>query len=265
MNEKQEYFETNFLEYGREYIYALNEQDNGPINNVISHLKEHCYGVQIYDDKEHIEYNLFYIDNKYELGGLGLDLSLKLDNITRIDYTIEFCKLVNDKYPHSDIIDMYNTFQSQLRGGFEKLGFFTIGNEISKFEGKNAIAIFPPSKGVMNFTMIDKKNLYRWLFDENEKNIQTDESKVKKVYLILDSTNNLIKIGQSFYPKTREKTLHGVSPDWDLITTWIAPISEERELHKKYEHKRKRGEWFDLNFSDLKEIKEYMSKYKNCL
>ena len=265
MNEKEKHFDNNYFEYGREYIYGLNEQDNGPINNVISHLREHCYGVQIFEDKEYIEYNLFYIDNKYELGGLGLDLSLKLNNETRIDYTIEFCKLVNDKYPHSDIIDMFNTFQSQLRSGFEKLGFFTIGNEISKFKDKNAVAIFPPSKGVMSFSMIEKIDLYRWYFNENEKDIQTDETRIKKIYLILDSVNNLIKIGQSFYPKTRENTLQGVSPEWDLITTWIAPSSEERELHRRYKHKRKRGEWFDLNFSDLKEIKKYMDRYKNCL
>jgi hypothetical protein len=265
MSEIQTYFDKHCFEYNRDYIFALNEQDNGPINNVISHLQEHCYGVQFFDDKEYLEYRIFYIDHKFELSGLGFELSLELDFKTRTSYTIEFCKLINDKYPHADIIDTFNTFQSQLRGGFEKLGFFTIGNEISMFKRKNGIAIFPPSKGIMSFSMIEKKELYRWFFNESENDIQTDEKRTKKIYLILDSTNNLIKIGQSFYPKTREKTLHGVSPDWDIITTWIAPVSEERFLHKKYEHKRTRGEWFDLNFSDLKEIKEYMKKYKNCL
>lgn len=265
MNELQTYFDNNCFELDREAIYRLNEQDNGPINNVISLLREHCYGVMIYDDKEYLEYNLFYIDNKIGLSGSLLQLSMQLDSHIRNHYTVEFCKIINDKYPHADIIDVFNSFQSHLREQFEKMGYFTIGNEINMFKGKNAVGMFPPSKGIVSFPMIDKKNLYRWFFGEDEENLVVDNSKTKKIYLILDSTNNLMKIGQSFYPKTREKTLHGISPDWDMITTWIAPVSVERQLHEKFKHKRKRGEWFELNFNDLKEIKEFMSKYKNCL
>lgn len=265
MTEIQKYFDEHCYDLDRKSIYALNEQDNGPINNVISLLNEHCYGVHIYDDKKYIEYSIFYIDNRNDLSGLLFQLSMELSHEVRHYYTIEFCKVVNDKYPHSDIIDVFNSFQSQLRGLFEKMGYFTVGNEIDQFKGQNAVAIFPPSKGILSFNMIKKKNLYRWLFDEDEDNPVIDDTKTKKKYLILDSKNNLIKIGQSYYPKTREKTLHGISPDWDIITTWIAPVSVEKELHEKYKNKRKRGEWFDLNFSDLKDIKSYMSKYKNCL
>ena len=206
----------------------------------------------------------FYIDHKYSLGGLEIELSLKLSFETRNKYTISFCQLINDRYPHADIVDTYNTFQSQLRSGFEKLGYFTIGNEISMLEGMNGIAIAPlSSKGFLRFQTIEKIDIYRWLFDENEKEVLVDDNKIKKIYLMLDSVNNLIKIGQSYYPKTREKTLQGVSPKWDLITTWIAPVEEEKKLHKKYKDKRIRGEWFNLGFSDLKEIKEYMNKYRN--
>ncbi|MBP1222331.1 GIY-YIG nuclease family protein [Flavobacterium sp. 1355] len=261
MNSIEKYFSNYCHELDRKAIYALNEQDNGPINNVISLINEHCYGVHVYTDKEFIEYMIFYIDNKHVLSGLSLELSMKLDSQTRNEYTIEFCKAVNDKFPHSDIIDIFNTIQSQLRGLFEKMGYFTIGNEMSIFEGKNGVLVFPRTKGIINFSLIDKKSLYRWFFDEDEKSVQVDGSKVKKVYLIIDSANNLIKIGQSYHPKIREKTLHGVSPTWDLITTWIAPVIVERELHDKFKDKRIRGEWFDLNFSDLKIIKECMSKY----
>ena len=261
----ESYFDKHCFELDSKSISRLNELDNGSINNVISLLNDFCYGFLFYDDREFIEYHIFYIDNRTGLNGLLLELSLELSHVERTQQTIEFCKLINDKYPNADIVDSYNTFQSQLRSGFEKLGYFTIGNEISMFESKNAVGLLPPSKGVLSFFKIDKKGLYRWLFDENEKDITTDESKTKKIYLILDSKNNLIKIGQSFYPKTREKTLHGVSPEWDLITTWIAPVQVEKELHNKFNHKRKRGEWFELDFRDLKEIKDFMSKYKNSL
>lgn len=262
MNDLQKYFDNHCFDLDRKAIYTLDEQDNGPIHNVISMLQDKCFGFRIYDDKEFIEYDIFYIDNKKELSGLLFQLSMKLDSNTRNHYAIEFCKLINDKYSHVDIVDTFNTFQSLLRGAFEKMGYYTIGNEISILKGKNGVAVFPPSKGIISFPFIEKKNLYRWLFDENEDKLNIDGSKTKKIYLILDSTNNLIKIGQSYYPKTREKTLHGVSPNWDLITSWIAPVKVERELHKKYINKRTRGEWFDLTFSDLKEIKIFMSQYK---
>jgi hypothetical protein len=265
MSNIETYFNNHCFDLNRENILDLDKLDNGPIHNVISLLNDYCYGFVMYDDKEFLEFNLFYIDNRNGLSGLMLELSLEIPQNKRTEYTIEFCKVINDKYLDADIIDSYNAFQKQLRTAFEKLGYFTIGNEISMFEGKNGVAILPYSKGLLPFFQIDKKSLYRWLFDEDEKFVVTDESKTKKIYLILDSKNNLIKIGQSFYPKTREKTLHGISPAWDLITTWIAPIQVERDLHKKFSHKRMRGEWFELNFQDLKDIKEFMINYKNCL
>lgn len=267
MTDIQAYFDKNLYRLDENAIYHLNEQDNGPINNVIKNLDEHCYGVHIYDDKEEIEYLIFYIDNKFKLSGLALYISIELDFVQRTLFTIEFCKLVNDKFPHANIVDTFNTIQNQARSLFEKMGFFTIGNELENIVGnRNAEILVSGGKGIMKFPTMDKKNLYRWFFNEKKNFIKTNESnEVKKIYLLLDSTNNLIKIGQSYYPTTREKTLQGISPEWDLITTWIAPISVEKELHKKFQNKRTRGEWFDLSFSDLKEIKQYMSKYKNSL
>jgi hypothetical protein len=266
VNEIESYFSENCYVFDREAIYKLNERDNGPLNNVLSHLKESCYGIQIFDEKEIIKYEIFYIDYKHDLKGFGLFLSLNLEETVRREYIIEFCIILKHEFPHVDIIDAFNTFQIESRTAFEKFGFFTFGNEISKFEGKNATVIIPPSfKGHLLFRTLVKLNVYRWLFGEDEENVKIDESKTKKIYLILDSKNNLIKIGQSFNPNKREKTLQGVFPQWDLITTWIAPVSVEKELHNKFRQKRTRGEWFKLTFSDLEEIKEYMSKYKNSL
>ena len=234
MTEIEEYFSNHYFILDREQILHLNELDNGPIHNVISLLEEFCYGYLVYKDEKPLKYSLFYIDNKKHLSGVLLELSLEIPQTKRIQYTIEFCKIINDKYPSADIIDSYNTFQKQLRTGFEKLGYTTIGDEVSSFESKSGIAYFPPTKGILTFFRIEKIALYRWLFDENENTISTDESRTKKIYLILDSKNNLIKIGQSFYPKTREKTLHGISPEWHLTTTWIAPVKVERELHNEF-------------------------------
>ena len=266
MQSTEEYFKENCYKYDRDYICELNERDNGPINNVLSHLEEHCFGIQIFEKNGSIEYEIFYVDYKNDLKGYGLLLSLDLELNTRTEYTTGFCKLLNKEFPHVDRIDTFNSFQSQTRAAFEKYGFFTFGNEIEMFEGKNAIGILPLGcKGHLFFPTINKLGIYRWLFNEEEDYVKIDESKTKKIYLILDSENNIIKIGQSYYPKIREKTLQGVSPHWDIITTWIAPASVERDLHEKFKHKRTRGEWFKLDFSDLEEIKKHMKEYKNSL
>lgn len=237
--------------------------NNVSLNNVVSQLHEQYYDFQIHNNTSPISYRLMYIDNKDKLSGLLIDLSLTMDFETRINFTILFCTVIKEYYPHIDIIDSFNTFQIQGREIFEKLGFFTFGDDYFSRD-RNAIIGIPSTKGFVVFPKINKIHFYRWYFGENTNEVKTDENKTKKIYLILDSKNNLIKIGQSFYPKTREKTLQGISPEWDIITTWIAPISEEIYLHKEFATKRTRGEWFDLDYSDIKIIKEHMKKYKNC-
>lgn len=259
----QSYFDSYYYYLDEKAIYSLNEIDSGQLHNVIVHLKDYCYGVIIENDNYPYEYLIFYIENKNYLRGRAIKLSLELNLKDRNLFAIEFCKILNDEFSDVDIVDSFNTFQTHLRTGFEKMGFFTVGNDYLKTNKDNCEIFFPPSKGVVCFPQLEKLDLYRWYFDEYSEPININEDKIKKVYLILDSTNNLMKIGQSFYPKIREKTLHGVSPDWDIITTWVAPVSEEKYLHSLFKEKRTRGEWFKLGFSDLKIIKEYMSKYKN--
>jgi hypothetical protein len=266
MKEIDEYFHKNYHELSRESICELNKQDHGPINNVLSSINEFCYGVGIFADTEFFEYEIFYIDYKNDLKGFGLFLSLALKRNIREQYIMEFCKQLNHEFPYVDIIDSYNTFQIDLRTAFEKEGFFTFGNEISMLEGKIADEIITTStKGHLIFKTLDKLEIYRNLFNEDKGSIKLDVSKTNKIYLILDSTKNLIKIGKSINPRTREKTLQGEAPQLDILTTWIAPAFVERELHEKFRDKRTRGEWFKLTFSDLKEIKEYMTGYKKSI
>ena len=78
---------------------------------------------------------------------------------------------------------------------------------------------------------------------------------------MFNSRNNLIKIGQSIHPNFREKTLQSQEPEIVVLAIWQAPKMVEKELHKLFHEKRKRGEWFDLDFNDLKEIKTRMEKY----
>ena len=81
------------------------------------------------------------------------------------------------------------------------------------------------------------------------------------VYLMHDTTNNYYKIGISNKPEYREKTLQGDKPTIDLICSKDFPNrriaqSIENALHSNFSSKRIRGEWFDLNQSEVLNIIE---------
>ena len=79
------------------------------------------------------------------------------------------------------------------------------------------------------------------------------------VYLMKDLRNNTYKIGISINPSIREKTLQSEQPKMELIAfkkyinRKIAG-SIEKALHETYSHKRKRGEWFNFDNEDIKEL-----------
>jgi len=81
------------------------------------------------------------------------------------------------------------------------------------------------------------------------------------VYLMIDTTNNFHKIGISNSPEYREKTLQSDKPTIELICAKKFPsrkIAEsiEKALHTTFADKRLRGEWFELNNTEIEDIKE---------
>ena len=78
---------------------------------------------------------------------------------------------------------------------------------------------------------------------------------------MIDIMNGYYKIGLSNKPEFREKTLQSEKPTIQLIASKkfterkIALIAE-RTLHNKYSHKRRRGEWFQLDPEEVNEIKK---------
>ena len=79
------------------------------------------------------------------------------------------------------------------------------------------------------------------------------------VYLMHDTTNDYYKIGISIKPEYREKTLQSDKPTIELICSKEYPDrgiakSIENALHNNYKVKHIRGEWFELNSSDVENI-----------
>lgn len=87
--------------------------------------------------------------------------------------------------------------------------------------------------------------------EKKEDLIKTDD-RPTKTYLMIDESNGLIKIGKSFNPFKREKTLRSDTPKLRLIAT--LDENKERELHVKYKKQRVRGEWFDLTSDQMLDL-----------
>lgn len=80
------------------------------------------------------------------------------------------------------------------------------------------------------------------------------------VYLMLNERNGYIKIGfTTGRPEHREHTLQSQEPEIKLINIFRGrTINDERNLHRIYDHKRVRGEWFNLNQEEVLDIEKIM-------
>lgn len=117
---------------------------------------------------------------------------------------------------------------------------------------------------IANFNKAVKENISENEQIEEQNEAKTEDVKEKGtcyVYLMIDTTNNFHKIGISNNPKYREHTLQSDKPTIELLCAKEFPsriIAEsiEAALHKAYANKRIRGEWFNLEKTDIEEIKQ---------
>lgn len=79
------------------------------------------------------------------------------------------------------------------------------------------------------------------------------------IYVMLDENTGQYKIGRSKNPIYREKTLQCEKPTIEMKFYYEGTNEDEKKLHKRFEGKRTRGEWFLLKKSDLKKIKKYFN------
>lgn len=81
-------------------------------------------------------------------------------------------------------------------------------------------------------------------------------NKNQKTYLVQNSTTGLYKIGRTVNEvKVRVAQFTGMSAGDNYIHGFV-DRDIERELHKKYKHKRIKGEWFNLDRNEANEILE---------
>ena len=104
--------------------------------------------------------------------------------------------------------------------------------------------------------------------EENQRDNQKETASLKDsscfVYLMKDETNGYHKIGISNKPEYRERTLQSEKPTIALLCakefpTRIIAEAIESALHKSFENKRLRGEWFALDEKDVLDVIKTLS------
>lgn len=81
---------------------------------------------------------------------------------------------------------------------------------------------------------------------------KSKDKKSYKTYLMVDDSTGLYKIGKSKDPKYREGTFQSAKPTVRMLLT--CDLNIETALHREYDDKRVRGEWFRLTPADVKNI-----------
>jgi Meiotically up-regulated gene 113 len=240
----------------REDIVKFDQEDNGPINNVISRINRHCFGVKLFDDEKGLATEMFYINNDNELK--GDIICLDLNDPDYFQLLLRFCSMLSNDYDDIDAINAFNILQTRLRSFLEKRGFKTTTTlELKQFRGQHAVIMCTSPRGIKNITLIDRVEFYRDFFNNNFDAAQVPDKEY--VYLMVNDDTSFIKIGTSKNPGYREKTLHSQEPNIHIIALWCCSKAIEKELHKKFDSKRVRGEWFRLTFAELKEIEDFMT------
>lgn len=79
------------------------------------------------------------------------------------------------------------------------------------------------------------------------------------LYAIADHTNQLIKLGYAQNPQQRCAQLQTGNPNV-LSVIWSTAIDQsrarivEQKIHREYNHKRVRGEWFRMSAAEAEQV-----------
>lgn len=103
------------------------------------------------------------------------------------------------------------------------------------------------------FSAITSWNIYKaiFLYKEIYKYIFNS---ISYVYIMLDQINGFRKIGFSKNPNYRESTLQSEKPSIVLEYKTLGRMEDEQAFQNYFNHKRIRGEWFDLDEKDVNSI-----------
>jgi len=246
-------FDNKLFQLSHETILKLSENDNGSIGNVIRGLHKQCFGITS-ETNSCKDVNFFYINFCKEVPGLLFKLELKENNY--YEYLLSFSVYVTKYYDLIDPINVYNTFINYSRSFLEQHGYFTISTTEFKKLPYDGELISPFEIEVIKD--FEKEDFYRFWLNSSE--LGNLEIGINHLYIMLNKATGYFKLGRSINPQYRERTLQSQEPDIVLLKTWQCDKDVERELHRIFQAKKVRGEWFKLDFEDLNNIDKIVNE-----
>ncbi|TCI90025.1 GIY-YIG nuclease family protein [Tenacibaculum sp. M341] len=244
-------YPENIYYIERDEIIKISNWDNAQVGNVVRGLCKECYIIISEDELKTVRFD--YINGENDLTGRGIQIDFGKSYF--YDELLLFSFYLSKEFQKNDPIGIYNTYSQYFRTILEQNGYFTItSHEASKYQkgfliGKQKIEVIKS---------IEKRDFLKNFLKVNK--IEIKEGKTY-LYLMLNEDTNLFKIGYSKNPIFREKTLQSEEPNIFTIKIWECDKNIETKLHKLFNNKRVRGEWFNLNIEDLTILNEEMNPY----
>ena len=254
-------FENRLGKLASDQIIDLSKHDNG-VFNVVRGIHPESFGTIVYDtSKQNFPYYIIYTRNiNSSLTGYILELQPFLKS--RNELTACFSKFICQEFNIKEGATVFNTYQDQQQTLFERLNYWTYGNDLLEmFKNQKPVMVLKGKIGTMYVPFVDTTS--KTVKSNSKKETVSNANPNDQVYLMLNEQNGYYKIGRSNRPEFRERTLQAQEPDIKLIDSWFANKNIERVLHRKFKDKRIRGEWFNLSDQDLEELKVFMLMITN--
>jgi len=256
-------FENNFFEYDEEQIIRFSKT-NGNIFAVVNDMCKEVYGLYILDENDPTFIcHIFYITKvNQNLKGFGLQISPTQER--RNQFVSIFSAYIAKNFQDGSkrqVETVFNTFQNMQILTFEQNGYDIIPELPNK---KASIAIKYNGKGIVHIPRITNEIITNNKFEKEFSTVQIPKIDEHFVYLMLNRRNGYFKIGKSKNSRTlkiREKTLQSEEPDMIIVGLWIVKENYEKILHMEFKDKRLRGEWFNLDETDLDFLHNKMKKF----
>lgn len=171
----------------------------------------------------------------------------------------EIRKLIPKKGELLEIIDPSYFHERYWHLGCEGRLFFRVSSQRFQPTRQGFYRVYPTVSG----DILDENLNYIFGDDVTITNLRkTEKENETQIYLMIDKNTGYYKIGRSNNPLRRERTLQSQKPTIELIFHQTSTKDKEKELHRLFKDKRIRGEWFDLNGSDIQLIKNTLKATK---
>ena len=186
--------------------------------------------------------------------------ALKVEDRSRTTYKLlgywphqGFCQMYEGDFT-ATFIKLHESLPKQLVQG----NFAGLQKARVKLKAKNKELTVELEKRKQEAFEYEKKHRWAAVKKAKDKRLgsktktKTKAKKEDSLYLMKNNRDGRYKIGVSSDPEYREKTLQSQEPDVKLVGNWGGLAGYERAWHNYFSEWRQRGEWFNLEPSQVR-------------